>query len=77
MIKINLKRILEEKELTQSKLAKRINIRPNTILDLYHGFANGIKFQQLEKICRVLDCSIYDLLEIIPDKEEKKNNMKN
>lgn len=70
MIRIKLSRILGEKRWTQSELARKTGIRPNTINLMYHDIAERISLEQLDKICEVLQCSITDILEM--EKEEKR-----
>lgn len=59
--------------MTQAELARKTGIRPNTISDLYNGFAIGIKFKQLDLICEILECDISYLIERIPDKAKVLN----
>jgi len=66
MIQNNLSRILGEKRMTQAELARKTGIRPNTISDLYNGFATAITFYNLEQICNVLCCNVYDLFQYKP-----------
>ncbi len=72
MIKIHLSKILGEKRITQSQLARKTGIRPNTISEYFHEFAESIKFEHINRICNALDCSVSDLLEYISDEEYAK-----
>jgi putative transcriptional regulator len=73
-IKVHLSRLMGERKLKISDLAKMTGLHRNGLTELYHEKTNGIKFDTLEKICRALECDICDLLEIVdgPKKEEKK-----
>lgn len=53
--------------MTQAELARRTDIRPNTINEIYWELVDRINLEHLEKICNVLGCKIGDLLEIVPD----------
>ena len=53
--------------MTQKELAIKTGIRPNTINEWYHEFVERINIDHLNRICEVLDCTIPDLLEYIPD----------
>ena len=64
-----LSKALGEKRMTQSELARKTGIRPNTINELYHEFANGIKWEHPEKICKVLDCKPSKLIKLDREKE--------
>lgn len=67
MIKNNLSKLLGEKRWTQKKLSELTGIRPNTINELYHSFAERVSFEHMNKICEALDCELADLFEYIPD----------
>lgn len=67
MIKIHLSKILGEKRMTQAELARKTNIRPNTISELYHELVERVNLEHLDKICEVLECGIEELLEHVPN----------
>lgn len=60
----NLKRIREEKNLTQSKLAEISGASLRTLQDYEQGHKdiNGVKGITLYKLAQALDCKIEDLL---------------
>lgn len=68
MIKINLAKLLKEKNMTSKELAVRIDITEANLSILRSGHAKAIRFSTLEKICEVLDCNPGDFIEY--DKEE-------
>lgn len=63
-MKIKLRSVLKSKNITQSELAKLTGIRPSTISQLCNNAAIGFKFSHLESICKILKCSINDILEL-------------
>lgn len=64
-IKIKLKELLVEKNMTQSELALEANIRPNAISNLCRGYVDRLSIEHLEKICETLELeSINQLIEI-------------
>jgi putative transcriptional regulator len=73
-IKVHLSRLMGERRLKISDLAKMTGLHRNGLTQLYNEETNGIKFDTLEKICRALNCDISDLLEIVdePKKEDEK-----
>lgn len=71
MIKNNLSKLLGEKRLTQADLARATGIRPATINELYHELSERISFEQLDRICEVLECEVSELLIYLPNKEKK------
>ena len=72
MIKIRLSTILGKKRMTQSQLCELTGIRPGTINAYYHEYAKRLNVDDLDKLCNVLGCSLEELLEHIPDKDQKK-----
>ncbi len=68
MVKIHLSKLMGEKRITQSDLARKTGIRPNTINEIYHEINSSIKIKHIDKICKSLDCSVGELMEYIPDK---------
>ncbi len=62
MIRIRLSHILGAKKYTQADLARMTGIRPSTINELYHEFAERVNLEHIDKICEALDCSLSDLL---------------
>ena len=71
MIVSKLSRVLGDKRWTQKQLAKATGIRPNTINALYHGYAKRISLEQLDKICKALNCKLSDIIVEIPDEEDE------
>jgi putative transcriptional regulator len=69
MVRVRLAVLLGERKWNQAQLARSTGIRFNTINDLYHEMALGIKFEHVDKICKVLECTAADLIEYIPDKK--------
>lgn len=68
MVKIHLSRLLGERRMTQKDLSRLTGIRANTINELYHDIAIGIRVEHIDKICEVLNCRIDELIEVIPNK---------
>jgi putative transcriptional regulator len=67
MIRIYLSRLLGERRMTQSELAKRTCIRPTTISEMYHELVDRVNVEHLDRICEVLDCKLSDLMEYVPN----------
>ncbi|MBF7094480.1 helix-turn-helix transcriptional regulator [Streptococcus sp. HF-1907] len=62
-IRINLDKVLREKQLTSKELATAIGITEANLSILKTGKARGIRFNTLAKICDVLNCQPGDILE--------------
>ena len=69
-IKIHLSKLLGERKLRASDVARKTGINKNTLSALYNENVSGIKFDTLEKLCKFLDCPIMDLIEYVPGKKK-------
>ncbi|AAT55825.1 MULTISPECIES: helix-turn-helix domain-containing protein [Bacteria] len=67
-LKIKLKEILNEKNLTQKQLAEMTHMREATISDIVRGARTVINIQHIEHIAKALE--IKDIREIIDFVEE-------
>lgn len=67
MIQNHLSKLLGQHRMTQADLSRKTGIRPATINELYHDIAKGITFEQMDKICEVLECDISQLFEYTPN----------
>lgn len=61
-IKIRLREILEERNMSQRQLATLMNIRPNTINHLCSDNVDRVYIRTLEHICEALDIDINELI---------------
>lgn len=68
-IRVHLGRLLGERKLRASEVARKTGINKNTLSSLYNEKVSGIRFDTLEKLCKFLNCSIGDLIEYVPDKK--------
>lgn len=71
MVRIHLSKLLGEKRMTQKQLSELTGIRPDTINEWYHDIAVSLRVEHIDRICEVLDCSVSELLEVIPNKIPK------
>ena len=62
MIKINLRKLLSERGMTQAELAARTGIRPSTICAICGNSCPFLKLEHIDKICSVLGCEIHDFI---------------
>ena len=61
-MKIRLSELLERKRMTQAELARLTHIRPSTVCDMYNNNCSFIKLEHIERICKVLDCEVEELI---------------
>ncbi len=71
MVRIHLSRLLGEQRMKQKELADLTGIRPSTINEMYHELVERINLDHLDRICEVLECSVADILEYVPNKHSK------
>ena len=71
MIRIHLSKLLGERRMTQKRLSELTGIRRNAINEWYHEIVVSLKVEHIDRICEVLDCSVEELIEYIPDKVPK------
>jgi putative transcriptional regulator len=64
-IKTNLSRILGERRITQSELARRADLDKNTIGAVYNDKWKQLSRDTIDKICAALDIDISDIFEIV------------
>ena len=61
-------KILIEKDLKKTEFAKLIGIGQNTLAKLSKN--EYVSMEVIVKICRGLDCSIEEIMEILPERKE-------
>jgi putative transcriptional regulator len=64
VIKVKLKELLKEKDKSLLSLAKETGISYNTLHKIKKNDVQSMSFDVLEKICKNLNCSASDLLEV-------------
>jgi len=70
-VKCHLSRILGEKRLKISEVARDTGINRGTLTRLYHETAERIELNVLASLCEYLNCSVAELLELVPDRNPK------
>ncbi|MCM3278773.1 MULTISPECIES: helix-turn-helix domain-containing protein [Bacillus] len=78
MIKFKLDKLLNEQDKTMYWLSRKTEIRPNTISKWVNNEqlqedekVKSINVDALNKICKVLNCKIEDIIEFIEDDSEE------
>lgn len=67
MIKCHLSRLLGEKRLKISDVARDTGVNRGTITRLYHETATRVDLEVINALCRYLKCEISDLFEYVED----------
>ncbi len=68
-MKLNIKSKVDKLDISKNKLAQQLGISYPTMLDMYNGESTSIKFETLEKLCNILQCTPNDIL-IFDSKQE-------
>ena len=71
MIIFNLDVMLAKRKMSLSELSAKVGITMSNLSILKTGKAKAVRIETLNKICSVLDCQPGDILEYVPDDEEK------
>lgn len=71
-IKLKVKELLEERKITQKKLAQMSGIRESTISDIVRGTRTVINFEHLSKIAEALE--IDNISQLIDFEEKTQEN---
>ncbi len=71
-IKINLDRLLLDRQLSLTELAERVDVTIVNLSILKTNKARAIRFSTLEALCKALNCQPGDLLEYVSEVRSKK-----
>ena len=63
-------KLMIDKKINKTKLRQEAGITSNAMTNM--GKDMPVSVEVLAKICRVLDCTIDDIVEILPDEDESK-----
>ena len=70
-IVVNIDVMLAKRKMKLKELSEAIGISMTNLSLLKTGKARGVRFNTLSAICEILECQPGDILEYIPDLEEK------
>ena len=71
MIRLRLQEVLNERHISQKKLAELTGIRQATISEICRGAKQGMNFKHMAKIAKVLEVKdIRELVDYAPEKEK-------
>ena len=63
-MKIMLNQVLEDKGISQNKMAKDTGISTTTLRNLNHNRTTRISFDVLERVCNYLECEVEDVMRL-------------
>lgn len=70
-IKIDLKKVMDEKNISRNALARAIDARFEVIDKWYDGHMNRIDADVLARICYALDCTPNDIIRYVPPAKDE------
>ena len=68
-IRLHLKDLMEEKNISLSKLSFRAEMQRTQLKHYYNGTIQRLDLAVLARLCYALDCDITDLVEYIPPQQ--------
>lgn len=71
MIVVNLDVMMSKRKISSNELAEIVDITPPNLSILKTGKAKAVRFSTLDKLCAALDCQPGDILEYVPDNDDK------
>ena len=71
MINVTLDVMLARRKMSVTELSERVGITMANLSILKNGKARAVRLETLERICQALQCQPGDLLEWIPDEEDR------
>lgn len=70
MIRLRVRELLEEQNHTKYWLHTRMDLSYKNLSNLINNETTSIRFENIERLCKVLKCTPNDLFEITDDPEE-------
>jgi putative transcriptional regulator len=71
MIIVRLDKMMADRKMSLNSLSEYIGLSTVNLSLLKNGKVKGIRFNTLESICETLKCQPGDILEYVPDSNEK------
>ncbi len=65
MIKIKLRELMWDADVTAVEIERTAGVGANTISRIIHGRNTNITLETVEKLCRFFNCKLTDLLELV------------
>ena len=67
MIRCHLSKMMGEKKLKVMDVARETGLHRNTVTLLYKETATRVDLDAIEKLCRLFECEVGDLFEVVAD----------
>jgi len=67
MVKCHLSRMMGERKLKATEVARATGLHRNTVGALYFERASRVELESINALCKFFDCQVSDLFEYLPD----------
>ena len=74
MIRCHLSRLMGEHKMKIADVARATGLNRNMVTLLYRETANRVELDAVEKLCRLFECQVGDLLEITDETPSEGSN---
>ena len=71
MVRLKIREIAEAKKINMSKLSRMADVNYNTIRAIWDNEMKDVTVSTLEKIARALKVDVSELIEVLPDEEQR------
>ena len=69
---VNLDVMMARRKMSLGELSQKVDITMANLSILKNNKAKAVRFSTLEAICKALDCQPGDILEFVPETEDRK-----
>ena len=67
MVKCHLSRLMGERKLKISDVARETGLHRNSVTLLYNESATRVDLETIDQLCKLFGCNVSDLFEFIPE----------
>ena len=71
MVRLKIREIAEAKKINMSKLSRMADVNYNTIRAIWDNEMKDVTVSTLEKIARALKVDVSELIEVLPNEEQR------
>ena len=69
---VNLDVMMAKRKMSLGELSQKVDVTMANLSILKNNKAKAVRFSTLEAICKALDCQPGDILEFVPETEERR-----
>lgn len=74
-VEVRLKEIRNARGFSQNELARRLEMSLTNVQKIEYGQAKSIPLDTLDKLCKILQCEVGELLVRVPDDDEENSQL--